>query len=783
MKRVLIAAALFVALMLLFASCAAAAGNVTIAVQGQDGFEDYVSSMFVWDGRLLMVSWDSMYTWKPGDEGVTLVEGYEEVGNAIHSAVEYDEDGAQTYTFGEDELELEAEQGLSLYSNLIAAGNTLLRQATVYGEGGEERALLIRMNIDEDGMMQATGMIELSDDMLVDYGGDYTGVRDISTPCYVGGMVYCLSYGENGREMVAIDLESGDVDAMTLDTESEIMSLSPFTDGKLLMVALDTSVDPMVTDLLSYDVESEEVENLGAIPNNNWNMPCAIAFDEARGMIYYALGGSVWRMRVTEEGLGSPEEFGDMPLEVYSDSSAVLLDNYYILSSYEGVVGRDVDMDTLPEQRLRVMNMGYVEQVKQAYFDFTDAHPEYMVSISDGSSADTILQDMMNRSSDVDIYTLEVATSQFAALYNRGFMAELGGNEAISSAVSAMYESIQDAVIKDGEIYALPMSVYSDAMSMNIQLLTEKLGYEEKDIPSDWPALFALFGNIVSSGKLEEFPEVTLMMPGYTQRDAKYNFFTQMMSSYFLWLDQSEENLMRGSEVLLALCQAFEGVDWAALGLPEEFDYEEDNGWEYEPENILMDNTSIDPRYYYEAQQTPLVLAVAEGEPQLIGFDLRAAFVNPFSKHREAATEYIETAYGLLDHGVKVALMPGENEPVENKYFEENLKNYDENIADMEKQLADESLTDEETREMLMQSIEDMKGYREEYIENGKWDISPEAIERYRRFAAYGAVTRASVWESGAYSQIYQYLDGAMTAQQLCQELEKTMQMQRLEGM
>ena len=100
MKRILRALALCMASMLLFASCAAAAGNVTIAVQGQDGFEDYVSSMFVWDGRLLMVSWDSMYTWKPGDEGVTLVEGYEEVGNAIHSAVEYDEDGAQTYTFG-----------------------------------------------------------------------------------------------------------------------------------------------------------------------------------------------------------------------------------------------------------------------------------------------------------------------------------------------------------------------------------------------------------------------------------------------------------------------------------------------------------------------------------------------------------------------------------------------------------------------------------------------------------------------------------------------------------
>ena len=514
-----------------------------------------------------------------------------------------------------------------------------------------------------------------------------------------------------------------------------------------------------------------------------WNTPCAIIYDEARSMLYYTLSGSIWRMSVTEAGLGQPEEFGDMPLEAYNDSAAVLLHDLYIVSAYNGVVGRDVTIEKLPEQRLRVQNYAYIEPIRDAYYPFTDANPEYMVAIQNGSGGENILQDMMNRSSDVDIYTLEVATSQYAALYDRGFMAELGGSEALSSAVSAMYESVQNAVKKDGEIYALPLGVYSDTQSMNVELLTGKLGYTEDDIPRDWPALFALLNDIVSSGKLEEFPEVTLMMPGYTQRDAKYQFFYQMMNSYFLWLDQSEENLMRGSDVLMAACEAFEAVNWAALGLPEEFDYEDDEAWRYEPENILMDSTSIDPRYYYEESQTPLVLAIAEGEPQLIGFDLRAAFVNPFSNHREAAVEYLETAYNLLEQGIKIALIPGENEPVENKYFEENLKGYDDNIADMEAQLADEALTDEETREMLMQSIEDMKTYREEYMERGKWDISPEAIERYREFAQYGVATRASIWESGTYSQIFQYIDGAMTAQQLCQEMEKTMQMQRLEGM
>ena len=105
-------------------------------------------------------------------------------------------------------------------------------------------------------------------------------------------------------------------------------------------------------------------------------------------------------------------------------------------------------------------------------------------------------------------------------------------------------------------------------------------------------------------------------------------------------------------------------------------------------------------------------------------------------------------------------------------------------IAEYEKQLADENL-DEETRDMLTLSLEDMKKWRAEYEEEGRWDISEKDIERYRQYGDFMAATRSSLWggDGDTYSQIYQYLDGAITAQQLAAELEKTLQMQRLEGM
>ena len=773
-----IAAALCALLMLALAATALAAGNVTIAARGRDGFDDYISSMFVWDGRLLMSSWDKLYVYTPGEKGVTEVAGFDQLQINFDNAIVPQPDGSSLLTLGGVEIEVEEGDTVSLNSQIIVAGDRLYRTAFIYGDAGVVDSLLVELCIAEDGTPSFGGVIDLGDALTVDYGDGYTGERDLQQSCSMNGILYGLSYGDNGRELLALDLEDAGVEVIELDTDNEVNGLTPFSEGKLLLVTTRYG-ESVEAELMLYDLAEESLTSLGALPCDGWSAPAGIAYDEARGMIYYELGGSVWRMAVSEDGLGEPQEFGDMPLDVYTDSSAVVLGDLYILASYDGVVGRDVTAEKMPDEKLRIVNRAYINEIKTAYYDFTDAHPEYMVSISDSTSTDTLLQDMMNRSPDVDIYTLSLTDSAFTALMNRGFLSELSSSDTLSAEVGAMYDSIQNAVMKDGELYAVPMYLNANCLTINKKLLTEKLGYTEEQLPKTWAEVFGLLSDLAATHKLEEYPEVSLLGPGYIESDVKSNFFAMMMNSYYVWLDADEANLTRAGDVLGGLCEAFEAIDWSAFGLPTE--YEENGEWEYVEENILFSNDNVQPGYYRSESFEPLLLSIADGEPPMISTEISVAFVNPFSTHREAAIEYLELTFSKIDKTTRIALMPGENEPILSPWYEENLKYYDETIADYEAQLADEKL-DEENRDMLEQSLADMKQWREEYEKKGQWQVSAEDIERYREYAQYLVPMRSAIWNDGGYSQISQYMDGAITAKQLCSEMEKTLQMQRLEG-
>ena len=436
-----IAAALCALLMLALAATALAAGNVTIAARGRDGFDDDISSMFVWDGRLLMSSWDKLYVYTPGEKGLTEVEGFDQLQNEFSDAIVPQPDGSSLLTLGGVEIEVEEGDTVSLNSQIIVAGDRLYRTAFIYGDAGVVDSLLVELCIAEDGTPSFGGVIDLGDALTVDYGDGYTGERDLQQSCSMNGILYGLSYGDNGRELLALDLEDAGVEVIELDTDNEVNGLTPFSEGKLLLVTTRYG-ESVEAELMLYDLAEESLTSLGALPCDGWSAPAGIAYDEARGMIYYELGGSVWRMAVSEDGLGEPQEFGDMPLDVYTDSSAVVLGDLYILASYDGVVGRDVTAEKMPDEKLRIVNRAYINEIKTAYYDFTDAHPEYMVSISDSTSTDTLLQDMMNRSPDVDIYSLSMTSGTFSALMNRGFMAELSGSETLSAEVGAMYDSV-----------------------------------------------------------------------------------------------------------------------------------------------------------------------------------------------------------------------------------------------------------------------------------------------------------------------------------------------------
>lgn len=758
-------------LMLCAAYALAATGNVTIAVQGQDGFNDFISGMQVWGDKLLLSSYNSLYAWNSETRKLVQVQGYDQL---------------QYMLTDEETGVIKAEEDEYCYfdSNLYVADGKLYRMAQMNDSDGNQTSYLVEIIISDDGELSLGEVIDLGDALSVTNEADgetYSYTRSLQNPCSFGRTIYALSYGDS-LELLSLDLDSETVDTVTLDTDYQVDSISPYTEGKLLMIGSNYNVDPIETALLVYDTQTEEITELGKMPRDGYNTPSAICYDEARSKVYYVLSGSVWRMDISDDGFGTPEEFGDMPLESYSNSVAVMMGDWYILSSYDGVVGRDVTLDKMPPQRLRIINSNYAESIKTAYYAFTDKHPEYMVSISDNLDESTLLQSMMNRDSSVDIYTISSSSSALSALMNRGYLAELGSSEKLTAAVDSLYPFIRDFCKKDGQLCLMPFSGYATGLTMNTKALTEKLGYTQEDVPTSWKQLFELIDDIAANKKLEEAPEVSFAMEGYTQQDLRNMIFSNMMSDYYTWLDQSEENLTNGTPVLLELCEAFEKVDWSGLGLPEE--YSED-GWMSDgimKESVLIDFNSVDVTSYVGADQDRVIcpLSVVDGEEPVIGMTLTLAFVNPFSENKDAAIEYLEDAWDANGRTNRILMDPNDNEPVVNAYYEQNLKEIQNNIDQQKKSL--ETMTDEETREMTQNGINSMEEWLEEYKERGKYDVTPEQIAKYREVAGKMAVAKSDIYGGDSYDQMYQYVDGAITASQFAAQLEKTLQMQRLEG-
>ena len=61
--------------------------------------------------------------------------------------------------------------------------------------------------------------------------------------------------------------------------------------------------------------------------------------------------------------------------------------------------------------------------------------------------------------------------------------------------------------------------------------------------------------------------------------------------------------------------------------------------------------------------------------------------------------------------------------------------------------------------------------------------MTQEAIDSYQAVAQHFAVNSDGIWNEDSVTQVQQYIDGAITAQQLVGELEKTLRMKKLEGM
>ena len=782
MKK-LLSLILMLAVILLPVSALAAPGDAVLLRQGEDGYNSNVCGMAEVDGDLYALTYDGLYVFASGETKPThydfplssnVDDGDDDEDTAvIRSAVALIAyDGRPCVIVAEMETEYEGE------------GEERMGYSTVEG------VWLCELTLEDGKAAVGEELTELDWSDLVQGGGDSEYLAQCDLPTVVGDTLYFASYDESSmRVLVATNLTDGDTDVYypaDLGAEISLDSFCAYKDGQLLVLETEWGEDESAVKLYAIDVENEEATELLTLATGENASATGLAYRADTDTVYCIMDGEICAM--TGMDVSTLQRVSEAPISYISSAAPIITgDGFYIAADYEALIRRNADPAQRAQTRITVQDMG-AGAITDAYYAFGENHGEVEVVLL--QRTEDVVQAMMNRSTDVDIYCVSVDSVEFDAVYSRGYMAELTGSESISAFLDRCYPFAREVCEKDGEIVAVPVMLYMDGRGYDPEAFA-RLGLTEEDVPKTWAEFFGSLEPLAA--KIAEEPGMTLFEGFSDYETARMTFLSAMITDYMNYISLPENEFAFDTEAFRAALAAYEAVDWSKLGLPAP---NVDDGLGASgvieiggrtEHNVLYSaytNVSADG-YIARAAFRPMLLSFVEGEQPHISATLFIAFVNPFSEHRDIAVSFLETALEELDDLTRIHLCPDENEPVRSPWYEDNLKGFDQSVANAEEQLA--KAETEEERQAYEELVEEYKQYREDYLKYDAWTASEESIAIYREYASSIRVKR-NIGMGGENSEAFyelqqQYMDGMVSADEFIRGVDGKLQMMMKEGM
>ena len=769
MRRML--AVLMAVAMMLTAMPAFAA---TMIFSEGDMSDFYLNWMTMYDGRLFLFSYDGEYVVWSADEGISDVRKLDIEELAGEDEAE-DEDESSYYNRNYSGF-VGGEDGMyvMVYTYLIEQD----LEEDYYGSW-LEKAEFIRLDVAEDGELSfSDDRTEMEWDDMVESYDDSEYAQDMQMPFIKNGRVIFSTYTDNGYGLGVYEIESGEGEIVSMDFSVE--TFCPYKDGALL-VSRDYDNYEAPPEMHYYNVETGESEEMGEIPSVEYTNPSSLVYSEENDTLYFTLNGCLWGMPSLDAEQAM--EIGAVPTNGWSSFPAfITADGSYICGDYQNISAMSVDPSDRPEASITVVT-SYNNYMDEAYFKFTTSHTD--VEVVKAASYSDIVKAMMNKDSSVDIYTLSLADNGYKAVFDRGYMAELDGSAVISELVGKMYPALQEAVVKDGVIYGVPVSMYTGGSAISYDPVAfEKAGFTEEDVPETVMELIQLFQRMPEVLAANE--ELSIFQPYMTQQDVKYSLFYQIIGMYGQAMMKGDVEKSFDSELLRSLMEEFEKIDFNAMNLPE--DYEEDYEWVPEDEHRVLFETYADissQTYVLNNVWRPMLVALDEGMEPIIDANLDIAFVNPYSENRELAIEFLEMTVSAFQQRYLNNICPDENEPIRNEYYEENLQYYNDEIEAMYAEM--EKAGDDETKAMWQEQITEMENWRDEYETEGAWDVTEESLAYYKQYAGYMYPARSLGLEGDAqetyYDQIWKYIEGTVSYEEMLNNIDDKLKMMLMEDM
>ena len=456
---------------------------------------------------------------------------------------------------------------------------------------------------------------------------------------------------------------------------------------------------------------------------------------------------------------------------------------------------------------------------------FKAAHPEVTVIRGSYMSGETLLNRLITRSLDQDVFRMDSDDIDIADVIDKGFCLDLSGNEAIRDAVSRMHPAISGMVMRDGAIYGVPYDAYFGYAMVCDEAVWTELGYTAADVPKTFPALLDFLESWIIR---QETNNLNVCVKNSWDNDL-YNGHTyaHWLVSMLLdsWINQQTyagqpmnfsdpelvallERAKRVGENIYRYCEPSKSSSGGiGVALFQDLMLRSGNSW------AELDDWMVDPR-------------ITADQPTIIPGSLDVMAVYAGTAEPEMAAELALSALAQLEVDAAIddngmGFLFADAEPMPNLRQQSNIRHWRNLIALAEHRLAGDStpiteyleLTDEdyvsektyedasrmtdyihtaaEMADMLDWEVQDWldrwQGYLAESLDNA-WSFSPEALAAYKAFARTMRFPTEAAFRSGNdnltnyESLINQYVEGVLSAGQLASQLDRIAQMVELEN-
>ena len=757
-------------LCLLFSSALAEAVDINLHVVADYNDADAVTiraGQVVGDSLYLLVS--GLYS--DSDEGQTWLErwtaGMSEPETVLKNLLSYRSE--------------DADAAMPVVSRLITDGKSVYGYDDMTGQ-------LVRL-VDESGNAKVESLCTLE-----------TAEEEKSADGFYYGSYVSAMFAQDG-EVVRLAENYGDgessmvVERYALDTgkligrsgaDNTLRTLCSYKDGKYLALVQPIpgpeAVETPMSQIAIYDPATGAMTTTATLAGSYLNN---VTYDAESDTAYYCCDATVYGVSMAT---GESRISAYLPVNAWAGSDttfAVLTGGMIAYANNDGAYVRRLDAPEMTGGALTIANEGGT----QKHMAVVAEHPELNVTLASNypQTMEELTTAMVSGTGSIDVFSLTTNANPIARLIEKGYAADLSGYPELMAVAGRMDARFTDSVMRDGKLYGLPVSLYTNGMGVNADTM-EKLGLTQDDLPTTWLEFLDFAANFYYDYG-EENADVALM-----DLNMRRPLFQMICKQYVAAQLRDTGSISFDTPLFRKLMQALEAIDFTEL---DPYEVKGDKVWEgddanefYEKQQLFTSYAEATPRSMgqsgYGRVNQPLILSLdGETEP-IVPVSMTVMIVNPRSTRMDQAAAYLTAYAGHYDAETEnIMFFPDQNDPVPNSYYEVQKQSYEESLRDVDSRI---EKADESEKASLRETREQIQGYLDE-LENQRMSVTEEMIQAYReQVAPYLYVTPQTPLTNPESSNeldtlTSQYLDHAIDLDTYIREMDQRVRMMMLEDM